>query len=265
MEIPAFFEPYRIPDSFVAEAYESSLPQDRAFIKTTFSLVDAIYGRRPFMREERILNPSSGIDYTIRRKAVDWVLILAASPFNAPVRLASAAMNACVAGIDSIFAVWEGELQDIPSDVLTTFDLLGLENLYAANADMCRKLLRKMQASKTSGRILFFGKPQCADQMIGNRSPLIRTWKDVNAPYFLSSGEKPAASMCEAVLQSHPDARFESVEGEPDAALGLPQDAEFHDVPLYLGDGLERVWFPPDLTPDFFFNVSMIVSQHQPQ
>ena len=218
-------EACRVPDEWLAGAYEETSAEHRSWIKTTLALAGATYPAPPSRLSITSENAAAGFGFARTRETAPWAVLLIGEGYASAVRLAAAIMPARLAGVEPVFAVWTGA-ETAPSGLFAALELTGVEQVFAMRDPA--PLLRELPGR---GRILRFGKaplPECPCPVWSDRAPRIERTA------------LPADDGADVVYAG------QIIIGE--------------DTPLVLGAGLEGCWLHTDLTPDFFMNERLALS-----
>ena len=218
-------EACRVPDEWLAGAYEETSAEHRSWIKTTLALAGATYPAPPSRLSITSENAAAGFGFARTRETAPWAVLLIGEGYASAIRLAAAIMPARLAGVEPIFAVWTGA-ETAPSGLLAALELTGVEQVFAMRDPA--PLLRELPGR---GRILRFGKaplPECPCPVWSDRAPRIER------------AALPADDGADVVYAG------QTIIGE--------------DTPLVLGAGLEGCWLHTDLTPGFFMNERLALS-----
>lgn len=264
---PAQLEGFRVPDDVCAAAYEASLPQCRAAIKTGLALGMAHYEQeRPsggHCRRER-RDARLGYWQSSGRHPAPWAILAFSPSYAAAARLAAVALCAQLAEIPLLGAVCVGGIPSGP--VLTALELCGVEDIFCMDpADLCA-LLEELPAP---GRLALLHAGELDGIAAAARVLALRTFEERGAPTL--AVQRPEL-FDEAVLRfCHGDAAVERAllpgAGRPEAIFTADASARVHSkvrdggpfrsgaVPLgrlSLSPGCEGLWLHADLSPDFF-------------
>lgn len=250
----AAFDPFRVPETLLAAAYEAVSPQQRAWLKTTQSLVQSVYGESPAHDERRFQPVGSGFAHGVCTVPVEWTLVLIRGKFAAPCRLSAALMAARLAGVESILVFCADDPARTCPAVFAACELAGVENLYALSirtpSPENLSLFDALLALPSShGRVLTFG------NMDGFPLPF-PAWHDTPPRAAIA----PGCNLTEHDLRDfHPDAFFVSPNSHNhlDVLYSTESGLDPCDAPLCLGPGLEGAWLHVGLLPNFFKRTSM--------
>ena len=145
-------EACRVPDEWLAGAYEETSAEHRSWIKTTLALAGATYPAPPSRLSITSENAAAGFGFARTRETAPWAVLLIGEGYASAVRLAAAIMPARLAGVEPVFAVWTGA-ETAPSGLFAALELTGVEQVFAMRDPA--PLLRELPGR---GRILRFGK-----------------------------------------------------------------------------------------------------------
>lgn len=219
---PDEWESWRLPDAALEAAYEATPPEERARIKSTLALVQAVHRERPALAEESVLPAGAGYGYTRRALPAPWALLLLGPGVPSPVRVAAAIMPAHLAGVPLLAAMWTGSGR-APDALLAALELAGVEHAFAppAAATDLSCALAALNAwpgtATTPGRLLLL-----------DAGPI---------PPERARGAERAAAVPIWTERAYP---------RSPSSLSLDPD-------------LADLWLHPDLSPAFFLNTRMSV------
>ena len=101
-------EACRVPDEWLAGAYEETSAEHRSWIKTTLALAGATYPAPPSRLSITSENAAAGFGFARTRETAPWAVLLIGEGYASAVRLAAAIMPSRLAGVEPVFAVWTG-------------------------------------------------------------------------------------------------------------------------------------------------------------
>lgn len=215
---PDEWEAWRLPDAALEAAYEATPPEERARIKSTLALVQAVCRERPALAEERVIPAGSGYGYTRRALPAPWTILLLGPGVPSPVRVAAAIMPAHLAGVPLLAAMWTGSGR-APDALLAALELAGVEHVFAPTPTHPALALAAMHtwpgAATLPGRLLLL-----------SAGPI--------PPDYAHDAERAAA-----------------------APIWMERAYPRIASRLSLAPELADLWLHPDLPPAFFLNTEM--------
>lgn len=216
---PDEWETWRVPDADLETAYEATPAPERARIKSTLALVQALRHEQPALSEERVIPAGAGYGYARRTVPAPWVLLLLGPGVPSPVRVAAAIMPAHLAGVPLLGAMWTGGGR-APEGLLAALELAGVEHVFAPSAPMDpAATLAAMKtwagAAGTPGRLLLLdAAPIPPDRLLlAEDAAAVPIWTERSYPRIASR--------------------------------------------LTLASGVDDLWFHADLSPAFFLNAAI--------
>lgn len=242
-----------------AAAYRSTTPQQRACIKQTLALAQAVYGEAPFCQHSHFEKPALGFTYSYSSLAVPWVVMLMSQGFASAPRLASALMCARLAGVKEIFPVWLGD-EACPPSLLCALELCGIEQAFRCKLQNIGPLLATLTQHAGGGRALNFASAQpetCLSILQGAISTGVPCWTD-HAPHIgCHLGAQEPETIMEMLLWAHPDAKLSFVSDIPigasiDAVYSKNHCQQTDMAPLCLSTDLAGCWLHSSLESSFF-------------
>jgi hypothetical protein len=246
-----------LPDADRDAAYAALSDPDRAWLKTTLALVEAVHARRPAVQTRRVC-ADRGFVHTRHTRPADWALFVIHPDFAAAARFAAAAMCARLAGTEPVVLL-PGAPTDIQAGLLVALELTGIDCAYrpTRRPEPAALFDALAAASGADGRVLCFGAdPLCLAMQAAARARCLPCWADCPPRLEIHDPAIDAAR----VRATHPDA----TDCSPLPVLygHCPNEA-----PLCFGPGLEGCWLPADLSPDFFMTQrhSLTLADDDPQ
>ncbi len=248
MEIPEWFEEYRLADERLAASYEETPASWRALLKTGIALSHFHHGSVDAETESIRISERLGIKEATAKKPVAWAILVIGAEVDAAARISALAIAPRLAGVSEVYAI----LAAGPAPgALVSLELCGIEDIFAAPVEICSKLLAGMNDSAApSGRVCFLHHGSLAGLSVPGTVPA------------LDLGKKPA------ILLETPEAfDLAALEFCQGAEISLDRDLRhFWDASLTtrkggmiasritLGPGCEGFWEFQDLSPDFFLS-----------
>lgn len=260
---PPELETARLSDSLLAEAYERTSSQHRAWIKMTLALVETIQPASGWISEKTSRRSYTGFYHTAGYVPAPWLLLVLGSRYGSATRLAAAVMAARLAGVENIAAFWiETPPEKIPPQLLTVLELTGVEHSFSVPFPQLIQFLNVLNGNRNQGggRLLLFrleeeNRRQFHEQACVLDLPI---WEDIRHPRLgITSGASPDTTI---LHWAHPDAQIMPVDWRGhvpslDALYCSPTEKEYPTLaPLLLQTGLEGTWLHLSLYPSFFHN-----------
>lgn len=248
MEIPEWFEEYRLADEPLAASYEETPASWRALLKTGIALSHFHHGSVDAETESRRVSERLGIKEITAKKPVAWAMLVIGADVDAAARISALAIVPRLAGVSEVYAILAS--RSAPG-ALVSLELCGIEDIFAAPVEICSKLLADVNDSDAlSGRICFLHHGSLAGLSVPGSIPA------------LDLSKKPA------ILLETPEAfDLAALEFCQGTEISLDRDlCRFWDARLTnrkggtiasritLGPGCEGFWEFQDLNPDFFLS-----------
>lgn len=228
---PEEWDAWRLADAVLEAAYEATPPEERARIKSTLALAQAVYREQPAAVAERVVPAGSGYGYTRRALPAPWALLLLGPGAPSPVRVAAAIMPAHLAGVPLLAAMWTGSGR-APDALLAALELAGVEHVFAPPAPPSAHPLASAAASA------------------GLESALaaLNAWS--------GAATMPGRLL---LLDAGPIPPERAYEAERAAAVPIWTERAYPRIAsrLSLAPDLADLWLHPDLSPVFFLNTAM--------
>ena len=123
-EFPLWLQDYQIADDIFGEAYEATLPPQRAWLKKTIAQVYGINSPEAPSRTWNVNTWRGGFETEVSTAPLEWTVLLLDEKSVSAVRILAALVPALAAGVKNILAVFCGE-GVISRSVLAGFELAG--------------------------------------------------------------------------------------------------------------------------------------------
>ncbi len=258
LDFPDELEAERLGDEVLARAYEAVSPQIRARLKTTQSLLMALFGKKMEHEEQVLFSMTTGYKVRTKREPAPWALFYIRNGCCGAARLAAAVMAARLSGVDAVVVVFSDQ-GDIAPENLVSLELCGVEDIFVLS-DEAAEIMLKALARNGRGRLVGAGMPEPFSRVAREAgfpchelpcSPRIQL--DVN----LDEEERAAVTALfpEARLVSPDDFVQVDVHVHPES---VPCDQAAARVAVELS--LAGCFVDPDLLPSFFVNTSYAIS-----
>lgn len=203
---PEWIDDYRIEEDLFAEAYESTGPQLRAWLKKTIAQVYAVNSPEA-PRKSWIVNTwRGGFETEISTAPLDWAILLLDKTCVSPVRMLATLVPAFAADMNNVLAVFVGD-GVVPQSVLAAFELAGQEDVLLMPEARVAELLSSTADSEACGAVL--------DMRVESGSLLcpaqVRYWRAprISSICICKDEESPDMDVLEFV---HPDVDFREIE-----------------------------------------------------
>ncbi|BCS86969.1 hypothetical protein [Pseudodesulfovibrio sediminis] len=272
-QFPEFINELVVDDTLFARAYQNSVDQDRAVLKTCIAGLYDWYGPRKQTAQRSTQVWRSGLESTLHTTPVDCTIILFDASLCSPTRLLAALVPAVACGVRNVLVARIGdEDSPWPEAILTGLELAGLELAVNMTGDQLDELLESVQHGGGTGRVIDFREDALQCATAGNIMVMCPRFDSVGAIWL---DERTGLDL-DAVAFAHPDMtfsvfgaevplpndRFSYCSANMDDFLATPCTVAFTQtfsldmVPtssqLVLGPGLEGSWILPELHPEFF-------------
>lgn len=249
----------QVDDDLFGEAYESTPPHLRAWLKKTIAQLWLTENAGGPVEKNKHLIWNSGFSLNVQKDLADAVILVLDSGTVSPVRVLGALVPALVSGIKNILAV-NVSSAEIPSSILAAFELSGQENVVSGNVEFLSDIINHLKEIKAFSVILDLrAHPQKMDD-----SPYIRYWKCPQISKILLCAEI-TDEISEIVTFAHPD--IELIEGgfseaENFYAAIVPDTKKLGNCisGLVLGSGQEGCWMWLDLHESLFTKISYTIT-----
>lgn len=264
---PDWLESLRVPDSICAEAYEQTPAPQRAAIKTAMALALAHYGENSGLTSQQRHDIRHGIIARQTSRPADLALIVFAAGYRACARLAAACIPAILAGVQNIAALCLGGKPC--GNVLTTLELCGIEDIFAAEKADLQRLL--VDLADRNGRLVILGAdllkadtnaaPCCPQTnarlacFVEKSCPRLRL--AAPAAFDRKILEFAQAEAADGAECTDPASPVDAIYCTPEqAASEFPPFSDSqqpgHGQCILLGPGCEGFWLHRGLDPEFF-------------
>lgn len=250
MNIPDWFDKFRIDDAKLGAAYDSAQPQWRAALKTGIAISHFQFGAADAQSANLRISDQLGLKTSVNQVRARWVLLFIGDDVAAAARICALAIAPRLAGVDDVYAVIAGKPKQ---QALLSLELCGIEDIFCAGSQDCTKLLRYVTTlGETYGRICFLHEGKL--DKLAHSNPLSEGCMNLrHRPHLLLASPKGFDKECLEFCQGR------QIETRKDSDLlwdavftGADQDARKFASRLYLGPGCEGFWLFSDLMPAFF-------------
>lgn len=151
---PPWLEKKRIPDAWLAEAYEQTPAKCRAAIKTGMAITHFHFGEQESLLKKERLATRLGLRERVCSAPAPWTLLIIHSDFLAAAQIGAAAILPALADANPPLAICLGG--KLNAAVFATLELCGIEDIMALTEAECGNLLHELaQKDCPAGRIVF--------------------------------------------------------------------------------------------------------------
>lgn len=255
---PEWLSDYQLEDAFFANAYESTEPHLRAWLKKTIAQVFEINSPCCPLKSWTVDTWRGGFETEIARSPLDWTVMLVDCESVSPVRLLAALVPALAAGVSNVMVIIEGD-GDIPASILAGLELAGQEDVVRLDTSQLDELVGSLSQNRSTGAII---------DMRGSENNLIcpQSVKYWRGPYISSicvckDEDSPAMDVLKF---AHPDVDFVEIDEESldtiqaDAAVVPPEfvGETLLSCRTVLAHGQEGCWIWNGLNSSYFMQES---------
>ncbi|TIH19878.1 hypothetical protein D0S45_00640 [Marinifilum sp. JC120] len=152
-EFPLWLQDYQIADDIFGEAYEATLPPQRAWLKKTIAQVYGINSPEAPGKTWKVNTWRGGFETEVSTAPLEWTVLLLDEKSVSAVRILAALVPALAAGVKKILAVSCGE-GDISRSVLAGFELAGQEDVVRLPQEKVEELLASLFSGGVEGAVL---------------------------------------------------------------------------------------------------------------
>ncbi|NDV23439.1 histidinol dehydrogenase [Desulfovibrio sp. JC022] len=261
-EFPLWLQDYQIEDEVFGEAYEATLPPQRAWLKKTIAQVYGINSPDAPSRTWNVNTWRGGFETEVSSVPLEWTVLLLDAESVSPVRILAALVPALAAGVKNVLAVFCGE-GDLSQSVLAGFELAGLEDVVKLPQDKVEELLAPLMAGGEEGAVLDLrGTP---DFVL--HGPCLRYWRAPEISSISVCKEEDSPDM-DVLAFVHPDVEFVEVDEdsfddvEADAAV-VPAEIvgdALMNFNVVLAHGQEGCWLWNGFNSSFFKRESVALA-----
>lgn len=256
-ELPDWLDACRPDDALYADAYEGTLPELRALLKTTLAFAFHRWPGCDGTGIRAVSSSRSGFRHRENSRPAAWVLACAGPGFASPARFLAAVAPAVAAGTGRVAVVSE---EAFSPALCTAMELAGLEDSFVIGAERLSDLYEDLHSASPDGRVLIF--PGADGTFSPTQKALLHTaasdgvpvLRDLPAPRLLSlyAPGPEADALTERLHWLHPDAEILTEATADVRAVFVPrEDMDVSCSPaMILGPGMDACW--PGPSPDFF-------------
>lgn len=259
---PEWLQEFQIKDDIFAEAYEATLPAQRAWLKKTIAQVYAVNSPEAPQKKWTVNTWRGGFETEVSQSPLDWALLVLDKGSVSAVRILAALTPALAVGVQNVLIVFVGDGQ-ITQSVLTGFELAGQEDVVQLDSEKYAVLLSDLVESGVGGAVLDLR----SDPERMPYSVHIRYWRtpQISSIYVCKDEDSPDMNVLEF---AHPDAEFPEVdetsleEAEGDAAV-VPAELvgeALGSFRMVLAHGQEGCWIWNDFDGSFFKQESVALA-----
>lgn len=261
-EFPHWLQDYQIDDKIFGEAYEATLPPQRAWLKKTIAQVYGINSPEAPLKTWNVNTWRGGFETEVSTVPLEWAVLMFDKKSVSPVRILAALAPAFAAGVKNILAVFCGE-GDITQPVLAGFELAGQEDVVKLPQDKTEELIHELIQTSMDGAIL---------DLRGNVAPIsygsnVRYWRAPEISRISICKEDDSPDM-DVLAFVHPDVEFvevdeDSLETIQSGAAVVPAEivgeALLH-FNIVLAHGQEGCWLWNGFNSSFFKRESIALA-----
>ncbi|WP_419783619.1 hypothetical protein [Maridesulfovibrio sp.] len=205
-EFPEWLQDYQIEDGIFAEAYESILPAQRAWLKKTIAQVYGVNSPEAPSKTWNVNTWRGGFETEVVTAPLDWTLLLLDAKSVSPVRILAALAPALAAGVGNVLAVFCGD-GEIPQSVLAGFELAGQEDVVKLPQEKVEELILSVVHCGVDGAVLDLrGEPDFVPY-----GPGLRYWRVPEISSISVCKEEDSPDM-DVLAFVHPDVEFVEVD-----------------------------------------------------
>ena len=228
-EFPLWLQDYQIEDEIFGEAYEATLPPQRAWLKKTIAQVYGINSPEAPSKTWNVNTWRGGFETEVATAPLEWTVLLLDEKSVSSVRILAALVPALAAGVKNILAVYSGE-GEISQAVLAGFELAGQEDVVQLSQDKVEELLDHLMRSGVDGAILDLR----VSHVLLPCGPCVRYWRapEISSISICKEEDSPDMDVLSFV---HPDVEF--VEVDEDSLVDAQSDVAVVPAEI-VGDAL---------------------------
>ncbi|WP_320175714.1 hypothetical protein [Maridesulfovibrio sp.] len=261
-EFPLWLQDFQIDDDIFGEAYEATLPPQRAWLKKTIAQVYGINSPEAPSKTWNVNTWRGGFETEVSTSPLEWTVLLLDDKSVSPVRILAALVPALVAGVKNILAVYCGEAE-ISQAVLAGFELAGQEDVVHLPQDKVEELLDYLMQSGVDGAIL----DMRSRLVLLPCGPCVRYWRAPEISSISICKEEDSPDM-DVMTFVHPDVEFVEVDEDSlgevrtDAAV-VPAEIvgdALMDFNIVLAHGQEGCWLWSGFNCSFFKRESVALT-----
>ena len=152
-EFPEWLQDYQIEDEFFGEAYEATLPAQRAWLKKTIAQVYGVNSPEAPSKTWNVNTWRGGFETEVSTTPLEWTLLLLDEKSVSPVRILAALVPALAAGVKNVLVVFCGD-GEISQSVLAGFELAGQEEVVKLPQEKVDELIPSIINCGVDGAVL---------------------------------------------------------------------------------------------------------------
>ncbi|HAS88769.1 MAG TPA: hypothetical protein DCS48_05625 [Desulfovibrio sp.] len=261
-EFPEWLQDYQIEDEIFGEAYEATLPPQRAWLKKTIAQVYGINSPEAPSKAWNVNTWRGGYETEVSTAPLDWTVMLLDDSSVAPVRILAALVPALAAGVKNILVVYCGT-GGLPQSVLAGFELAGQEDVVNLPQQKVDELLEQLMHNGIDGAVLDLR----ANMALMPYGPGVRYWRAPEISSISVCKEEDSPDM-DVLAFVHPDVEFTEVdensleEVQADAAV-VPAEIvgdALMNFNIVLAHGQEGCWLWNGFNSSFFKRESIALA-----
>lgn len=253
-EFPDWLQDYQIEDEMFGEAYEATLPAQRAWLKKTIAQVYGVNSPEAPRKTWNVNTWRGGFETEVATAPLEWTVLLLDAKSVSPVRVLAALVPALVAGVGNIMAVFCGD-GDISQSVLAGFELAGQEDVVRLPQGKVEELISSIVHCGVDGAVLDLrGEPDFVPH-----GPGVRYWRVPEISSISVCKEEDSPDM-DILAFVHPDVEFVEVDEDSldefgSGAVVVPAELvgdALLNYNIVLAHGQEGCWIWNGFTSSFF-------------
>ncbi|WP_320008392.1 hypothetical protein [Maridesulfovibrio sp.] len=253
-EFPEWLQDYQIEDEIFGEAYEATLPPQRAWLKKTIAQVYSVNFPEAPSKTWNVNTWRGGFETEVSTAPLEWALMLLDRKSVSPVRILSALVPALAAGVKTVLVAFSGE-GEISKPVLAGFELAGQEYVVKLPQEKVEELIAALVHCDVDGAVLDLrGTPDFVAH-----GPDVRYWRAPQISSISVCKEEESPDM-DVLAFAHPDVEFvevdeESLEDVESDAVVVPAELvgnALQNSNIVLAHGQEGCWIWNGFNSSFF-------------
>ncbi len=203
---PDWLSEYQVQDNFFADAYESTEPYLRAWLKKTIAQVYGINSPDSPQKKWTVNTWRGGFETEISQAPLDWTVMLIDRDSVSAVRVLAALAPVFAADVKNVLVVFVGE-GDIRPSVLAGFELAGQEDVVRIDSSQLIELMDFLGQSPFTGAVIDM-RPKAENFSC---PPAVKYWRGpcISSICVCKDEDSPDMDVLEF---AHPDVEFIEVD-----------------------------------------------------